>query len=86
MADSVPPAPTSTVTAPGPGAASSMTVSTTGPAPAPVPTAGTDTAPSSDQGQTRGLPYYEKLRRELRETIQKKRMMDKNMVSGDLIF
>ncbi|KKK16611.1 hypothetical protein ARAM_004625 [Aspergillus rambellii] len=27
----------------------------------------------------RGLPYYEKLRRELRDTLQKKRLMDKSM-------
>ncbi|KAI5282357.1 Chromatin modification- protein meaf6 [Ascosphaera aggregata] len=37
------------------------------------------TTAGADQ-QTRGLPYYEKLRRELRETIQKKRLLDKNMV------
>lgn len=30
---------------------------------------------------TRGMPYYEKLRRDLRETLQKKRLLDKNMVS-----
>ena len=29
---------------------------------------------------TRGLPYYEKLKRDLRETIHKKRLIDKNMV------
>lgn len=29
---------------------------------------------------SRGLPYYEKLRRELRDTLQKKRLMDKSMV------
>jgi len=28
----------------------------------------------------RGLPYYEKLRRDLRDTLQKKRILDKNMV------
>jgi chromatin modification-related protein EAF6 len=28
----------------------------------------------------RGLPYYEKLRRDLRDTIQKKRILDKNIV------
>lgn len=33
-----------------------------------------------DQRPNRGLPYYEKLRRELRDTIQKKRLMDKTMV------
>lgn len=30
--------------------------------------------------QSRGLPYYEKLRRDLRDTLQKKRLMDKSMV------
>lgn len=30
--------------------------------------------------ENRGLPYYEKLRRELRDTLQKKRLMDKSMV------
>ncbi|QSS62144.1 NuA4 histone acetyltransferase complex subunit, putative [Histoplasma capsulatum] len=35
----------------------------------------------SEQVQSRGIPYYEKLRRELRETIQKKRLMDKNMAA-----
>ncbi|OJD20300.1 hypothetical protein ACJ73_08364, partial [Blastomyces percursus] len=34
-----------------------------------------------EQLQNRGIPYYEKLRRELRETIQKKRLMDKNMAA-----
>ncbi len=29
---------------------------------------------------TRGMPYYEKLRRDLRETLQKKRLLDKSMV------
>lgn len=42
----------------------------------------TTTGSGSDQNATnRGLPYYEKLRRELRDALQKKRMMDKNMVS-----
>ena len=30
---------------------------------------------------TRGVPYYEKLKRDLRDTLQKKRLLDKNMVS-----
>ena len=30
---------------------------------------------------TRGVPYYEKLKRDLRETLQKKRLLDKSMVS-----
>ena len=29
---------------------------------------------------TRGLPYYEKLRKDTRETLQKKRLLDKNIV------
>jgi chromatin modification-related protein EAF6 len=35
---------------------------------------------TTDQNQNRGLPYYEKLRRDLRDTLQKKRLMDKSMV------
>ncbi|GAB1198927.1 hypothetical protein APSETT444_008257 [Aspergillus pseudonomiae] len=34
---------------------------------------------SAQSGANRGLPYYEKLRRELRDTLQKKRLMDKSM-------
>ncbi|KAL8729834.1 MAG: hypothetical protein Q9166_004475 [cf. Caloplaca sp. 2 TL-2023] len=30
---------------------------------------------------TRGIPYYEKLKRDLRETLQKKRLLDKNMAT-----
>ncbi|KAI5293329.1 hypothetical protein KEM55_007168 [Ascosphaera atra] len=36
-------------------------------------------AANANDQQTRGLPYYEKLRRELRETIQRKRLLDKNL-------
>lgn len=46
-------------------------------------TAGPGTLGASTSGadqQTRGLPYYEKLRRDLRDTIQRKRLLDKNMV------
>lgn len=36
---------------------------------------------------TRGVPYYEKLKRDLRETLQKKRLLDKNMATlEDQIF
>ncbi|KAL8745638.1 MAG: hypothetical protein Q9190_002242 [Brigantiaea leucoxantha] len=36
---------------------------------------------------TRGVPYYEKLKRDLRETLQKKRLLDKNMSTlEDQIF
>lgn len=38
----------------------------------------TSSAPNADP--SRGLPYYEKLRRDLRETLQKKRILDKNLV------
>lgn len=27
-----------------------------------------------------GLPYYEKLRRDLRDTLQRKRLLDRNLV------
>ena len=37
------------------------------------------TTPGNEES-TRGMPYYEKLRRDLRETLQKKRLLDKNMV------
>jgi hypothetical protein len=44
-------------------------------------TTGASNATSDQNTANRGLPYYEKLRRELRDTIQKKRLMDKSMVS-----
>ncbi|KAL2814943.1 histone acetyltransferase subunit NuA4-domain-containing protein [Aspergillus granulosus] len=34
---------------------------------------------TTDTRANRGLPYYEKLRRDLRDTLQKKRLMDKSM-------
>jgi len=37
-------------------------------------------AGSASADATRGLPYYEKLKRDLRETLQKKRALDKSMV------
>lgn len=37
-------------------------------------------AGAAANNENRGLPYYEKLRRELRDTLQKKRLMDKSMV------
>ena len=37
--------------------------------------------PSVPNGEaTRGIPYYEKLKRDLRDTLTKKRQLDKNMV------
>lgn len=35
---------------------------------------------TTSQSTARGVPYYEKLRRDLRDTLQKKRILDKNMV------
>lgn len=44
-----------------------------------------ENAPPAGAGNTttdasRGLPYYERLRRDLRESLQKKRMIDNNLV------
>jgi chromatin modification-related protein EAF6 len=50
-------------------------------APTPSAIAGAANAPADQNAASRGLPYYEKLRRELRDTLQKKRLMDKSMVS-----
>lgn len=44
----------------------------------------TSTTPANVDS-ARGMPYYEKLRRDLRETLQKKRLLDKNMVSTSLL-
>jgi chromatin modification-related protein EAF6 len=44
-------------------------------------TGGTAANTGMDQTQNRGIPYYEKLRRDLRDALQKKRLMDKSMVS-----
>ncbi|MCJ1374746.1 hypothetical protein MMC20_005978 [Loxospora ochrophaea] len=38
-------------------------------------------APVPNADATRGLPYYEKLKRDLRETLTRKRLLDKNMAS-----
>lgn len=46
---------------------------------APAPASG-GAANQNNPQSSRGLPYYEKLRRELRDTLQKKRLMDKSMV------
>ncbi|MCJ1272528.1 hypothetical protein MMC21_000314 [Puttea exsequens] len=43
--------------------------------------------PNSSTDATRGVPYYEKLKRDLRETLQKKRLLDKNLATlEDQIF
>ncbi|WEW59997.1 chromatin modification- protein eaf6 [Emydomyces testavorans] len=44
-------------------------------------TATTAAPNTADPALTRGVPYYEKLRRELRETLQKKRLLDRNLAS-----
>ncbi|KAJ5884879.1 hypothetical protein N7495_009389 [Penicillium taxi] len=61
----------------------------TAPAPAATPAtvpaapanaaAGAPNAPTEQNAANRGLPYYERLRRELRDTITRKRLMDKSM-------
>ena len=45
-----------------------------------LPPITTTTPANANADSTRGMPYYEKLRRDLRETLQKKRLLDKNMV------
>jgi hypothetical protein len=35
---------------------------------------------NSSADVSRGLPYYEKIRRDLKDTIQKKRILDQNLV------
>ena len=48
------------------------------------PRSSSKTAVTPSESTARGLPYYEKLRRDLRDTIQKKRILDKNMVRPHL--
>ncbi|KAJ5718253.1 hypothetical protein N7488_003899 [Penicillium malachiteum] len=56
-------------------------------APASGAAAGAPNAPNDQNPANRGLPYYEKLRRELRDTLAKKRLMDKSMAQlEDQIF
>lgn len=38
-------------------------------------------AAAAADASTRGIPYYEKLKRDLRETLQKKRLLDKNLAT-----
>lgn len=37
-------------------------------------------APAASADSTRGIPYYEKLKRDLRETLKKKILLDKSLV------
>lgn len=67
-------------TAPAPAA----TPATNAPAaPAGGATAGAPNTPADQNAASRGVPYYEKLRRELRDTIAHKRAMDRSMVSAN---
>ncbi|KAK4869887.1 hypothetical protein LT330_005611 [Penicillium expansum] len=73
-----------TDTAPAPTTASATTGAA---APTAGATTGAPNAPADQNAASRGLPYYEKLRRELRDTLQKKRLMDKSMAQlEDQIF
>ncbi|KAL4870896.1 histone acetyltransferase subunit NuA4-domain-containing protein [Aspergillus spectabilis] len=47
----------------------------------PSTTPNNENPPNPTDRTNRGLPYYEKLRRELRDTLQKKRLMDKSMAA-----
>jgi len=48
---------------------------------APPGQGGAPTAVNSSVDVSRGVPYYEKIRRDLKDTIQKKRILDQNLVS-----
>jgi chromatin modification-related protein EAF6 len=37
-------------------------------------------ANTASDAASRGMPYYERLRRDLRESLQKKRILDNNLV------
>ena len=49
-----------------------------------VPPGSATKAAATTDDSNRGLPYYEKLRRDLRDTLQKKRLLDKNIVGYPL--
>lgn len=40
-------------------------------------------ANAASDAASRGMPYYERLRRDLRESLQKKRILDNNLVRTD---
>jgi chromatin modification-related protein EAF6 len=42
---------------------------------------GSAAKPAANNADRPGLPYYEKLRRDLRDTLQKKRLLDRNMAA-----
>jgi len=47
---------------------------------APLPTS-TNPPPTTSTDPTRGIPYYESLRRSLRETLSRKTLLDKSLLS-----
>jgi chromatin modification-related protein EAF6 len=51
-----------------------------------VPPGSAAKASITTDSTARGLPYYEKLRRDLRDTIQKKRMLDKSIVCFPVVI
>ncbi len=61
-----------------------MTTTTAAPTAAAVAGGSTSTANANANANAEaskgGIPYYEKLRRDLRETLQKKRALDKTLV------
>lgn len=40
----------------------------------------TSSGPAAPADSSRGMPYYEKLRKDLRDSLQKKRILDNNLV------
>ncbi|KAL8666655.1 MAG: hypothetical protein Q9202_001193 [Teloschistes flavicans] len=46
-----------------------------------VPPSSAAAAAAAADASTRGVPYYEKLKRDLRETLQRKRLLDKNLAT-----
>ncbi|KAF4213810.1 hypothetical protein CNMCM8980_005951 [Aspergillus fumigatiaffinis] len=82
---------TTTATAPATAGAAGATTSSQ-PSSTNNPTTGnantnTSTTTTDPNSGNRGLPYYEKLRRDLRDALQKKRLMDKSMAQlEDQIF
>jgi chromatin modification-related protein EAF6 len=94
MADTVPaqaPAATGTSTGPTTTTAAATAASATGATTSTQPNnptignANTSTTATDPNSENRGLPYYEKLRRDLRDALQKKRLMDKSMVASPLL-
>ncbi|RHZ65317.1 chromatin modification-related protein EAF6/MEAF6 [Aspergillus thermomutatus] len=89
MADTVPaqaPAATGTSTGATAGAAATGAATSTQNPSTNNPTTG-NASTTEPNSANRGLPYYEKLRRDLRDALQKKRLMDKSMAQlEDQIF